>query len=165
MPFRDVELLAAVKAVLSQYAHEACCTLPSTDPLCSELERWIPRALTPHYPEWRWDSLDGFLDVRCSIASAVQLDIFAFAIVISDQLLTPCCLQFRFEDATMCLATCKIQLGIFGGTGRLGIGVPRAKATKSKFALEKMYDAGELEFRYVAELAIGTPAGEPARQP
>lgn len=95
---------------------------PSADILYL-LELYIPRLFSHKYPEWEYESLDGFL---LASARKIRPDTAEFAglcILISDQTVTPILIRLTLNLSRDSLASYQVFLGEPGGDS-LGISRP-----------------------------------------
>ncbi len=101
----------------------AAFTVGPSDDLWSSLERLFPILLSPVYPVWKSESLDGFYLALAQKTDATSARLVGTCILISDQTVTPFCAELAISPTADSIASYRILLGESGG-GALGISGP-----------------------------------------
>lgn len=96
-----------------------------------EIEFELPKVLRASYSEWDYESLDGLLEGKMQLLGNGRVEVFAVAILISNQTLTPVRLVIAADHQSVASAA----IGLVGGFGPLGISVGPYGHAKTLFAL------------------------------
>lgn len=95
----------------------------ATSDLCSSLEQLLPVLFSKAYAGWRGESLDGILVARARKLGEASAELVGACILISDQTVTPLCVELTVDAAGDRIESYRVRLGEAGG-GRLGISGP-----------------------------------------
>src|SRR4051812_21084282 len=68
--------------------------------LLSGLEWFIPSVLRELYPEWEYESLDGFYPITAHKTADLEAEILGLCCIMSDQTLTPLHVRLRLSENT-----------------------------------------------------------------
>jgi hypothetical protein len=105
--------------------------------LLSSLEFYIPKLLSPLYPEWEHESLDGFFLTHARKIGAEAAEFAGLCILISDQTMTPVLIRFSLSSSRDSIDTYQVFLGESGG-GRLGISGPPCNSPRAQKLLDNI---------------------------
>lgn len=88
------------------------------------LEFFLAAVLREVYPEWEYESLDGFYPLFARKTSEREIELFGFCILISDQTLTPIHLRLRLSQTSDEVSWLELRLGESGPNGMVRLPYP-----------------------------------------
>jgi hypothetical protein len=103
--------------------------------LLSALERYIPQLLSREYPEWEYESLDGFLLSNAQKIGSETAEFSGLCILIDDQTVTSVFIRLALNANHNSIASYQVFLGESGG-GHLGISGPPYNSPKTHRLLD-----------------------------
>jgi hypothetical protein len=99
------------------------------------LELYIPQLLSHRYPEWEYESLDGFFLAEAQRIESETAEFTGLCILISDQTVTPVLIRLTLSSSRDSIAAYQVFLGEVGG-GQLGISGPPCNSPHAQRLLD-----------------------------
>lgn len=131
----EVKIASELSALLEKNPVESKLELNSSADILYMLELYIPRLLSRKYPEWEYESLDGFFLANAQKIGLDTAELAGLCILISDQTVTPVFIRLALTSLRDSLASYQVFLGEPGG-GSLKISGPPCNTPRAQKLLE-----------------------------
>lgn len=117
-------LAKALGNLLSETPVGAGVEIASSSTICGCLELIVPTVIAGTRPEWRGESVDGFLVERTSRTGARSVQVAGCCVLMSDEALSPFLIDLTVDEAGEELHSIRVRVGE-PGRGSLGISGPK----------------------------------------
>jgi hypothetical protein len=151
---REVSRLETIVAselcvLLDEAAAQSALKVEPSGGLLSSLEFYIPQLLSHHYPEWEYESLDGFYLTNARKIGSETAEFAGSCILISDQSLAPVLIRLTLSPSRDSIAAYQVFLGE-GDCGRVGISGSSRNSRKGRQLLDIFSERpNEIRWNYV----------------
>lgn len=150
----QLQLAAELKQLLDGLPNGSHFEVPPSSGLCYCLELFLPCMLRDQYPEWEKESLDGIFVADATKTGPSTAEIVGTCILISDQTVTPFCVELEVAGANGPVTALRLSLGE-PGTGPLGISGPIANSKHAQRLLACLLDRiDDIAWSYVLEKGL-----------
>jgi hypothetical protein len=150
----DAKVALELSALLESASVDSPSTAEPSADLLYLMELYIPQLLARNYPEWKGESLDGFLFAKVQKVESWSVEFIGLCILMSDQTVTPIFIELNLTKSRDVVASYRVFLGEAGG-GRLGISGPPCNSQRVHKLLENL--CGRLDgIRWVYTVAKDT---------
>lgn len=149
----DSPLCALVRRCLDEVARNAAVEGTATlRDLCVAMEYYVPELLRDIHQQWRWGSLDGVVPCLARSPSELEFELFAVAILMSDQTYTPLHVRLKLTPDRAGIEWLECRIGCEGPRGMLR----QSEASASKMIYELAHTGRCDRLRWAYEVGIGT---------
>lgn len=150
-PSQESRIAAELGALLKDIPVGAAISEKQAADLLGTLEYFLPLHLALDFPEWKWESLDGFYFVKAEKNGDGSARFLGTCILISDQTMAPFFLELSLTDSGDSLASLRLFLGE-KGEGTFGVSRPGwGTSGASKLTLKLLYQLDSIQWAYLIE--------------
>jgi hypothetical protein len=119
--------------------------------LLGTLEYFLPLHLALDFPEWKWESLDGFYFVKAEKTGGGSARFLGTCILIYDQTMAPFFLELALTESGDSLASLRLFWGE-KGEGTFGVVRPGwGTSGATKLMLKMLYQLDSIQWAYLIE--------------